>query len=309
MPSRWSSEPVSRPLGRRHPYVVPVAGDRPDREQRVARDRAADSRGVDHPQPLAHDGCPLLDGERHVFFVWALGTHLRVFGYTTGMILPETLVRFIDCRERPRPGRAIVVFSLAIAVLGAIAISSRRRRHGGRGSVSVRWALIILLDYLPTPFPTVEVDRPATRDHCAIRPERGALRSCRSDPRQLQRPRVLDHRALAYKISTAARSSQAASSPGCRRRSSRGTPPILDSTACSTCLAGRRPRDAPDRAEAAALLAKNGVAFVMLNRGSRRRAARIRRSGMPLTLIAQRGRTLTVCCPLMALDSALNLKQ
>ena len=78
-----------------------------------------------------------------VFFVWALGPHLRVFGYTTGMILPEPLVRFIPIAANARvPGRAMVVVSLAIAVLGAIAISrsreSSRRRWIGVGAMAVQ---------------------------------------------------------------------------------------------------------------------------------------------------------------------------
>ena len=137
-----------------------------------------------------------------VFFVWALGPHLRVFGYTTGMILPETLVRFIPIAANARvPGRAIVVVSLAIAVLGAIAISRSqepsRRRWIGVGAM----ALIILLDYLPSPFPTVEVDRPPIYETLRDRPERGALLELPVGIRDSFTGRgFLDHRALAYQM-------------------------------------------------------------------------------------------------------------
>ena len=40
------------------------------------------------------------------FFIWALGPHLRVFGTDTGMILPQTLLRYLpvvsNARDSPR---------------------------------------------------------------------------------------------------------------------------------------------------------------------------------------------------------------
>ena len=103
------------------------------------------------------------------FFVWALGPHLRIFGYTTGMILPQTLLRFVPIAANARiPGRAIVLVSLAAAVLGAIAIARSqepgRRRWIGVGAMG----LITLLDYLPARFPSCRwIARRSTR-RCAI---------------------------------------------------------------------------------------------------------------------------------------------
>jgi hypothetical protein len=203
-----------------------------------------------------------------VFFVWALGPHLRLFGFTTGMILPETLVRYIPIAANARvPGRTMILVSLAVAVLSAIAISRSRepgrRRWFGVGAMG----LIILLDYLPAPFPVVELDRPAIYERLRDRPERGALLELPVGIRDSFTGRgFLDHRALAYQM--------------IHRRPivggvvSRMSPSIVESYAADPlidgllALSGREapPKPLPTRAEAAALLAKNGIAFVMLNR-------------------------------------------
>ena len=203
-----------------------------------------------------------------VFFVWALGPHLRLFGYTTGMILPQTLLRYIPIAANARvPGRAMVVVTLAVAVLGAIAIArspdTSRRRWIGVASM----ALLIVMDYLPAPFPVVAVDRPAIYETLRDRPEPGTLLELPVGIRDSFTNRgFLDHRALAYQI--------------IHRRPivggvvSRMSPSIVAAYADDPLidglldLSGRQTpaKPLPRRPAAAELLAKNGIAFVMLNR-------------------------------------------
>ena len=74
------------------------------------------------------------------FFVWALGPHLRIFGYTTGMILPQTVLRYVPIAANARiPGRAIVLVSLAAAVLVPSRSPGHRSRGGAAGSASAQW--------------------------------------------------------------------------------------------------------------------------------------------------------------------------
>jgi hypothetical protein len=227
-----------------------------------------------------------------VFLVWALGPHLRIFGYTTGMILPETVVRYIPIAANARiPGRAMVLVSLAVAVLSAIAIS-RSREPGRRRWIGVgAMALIILIDCLPAPFPVVEVDRPAIYETLRDRPERGALLELPVGIRDSFFSRgFLDHRALAYQM--------------IHRRPivggvvSRMSPSIVEGYAADPlidgllALSGREApaRPLPQRADAAALLAADGIAFVMLNRElASDELLEYVEVQMPLTLIASEG--------------------
>jgi hypothetical protein len=202
------------------------------------------------------------------FFVWALGPHLRLFGYTTGMILPQTLLRYVPIAANARiPGRAMVVVTLAIAVLAAIAIARSQERSRRRWIGAAAMALLILMDCLPAPFPVVEVDHPAIYETLRNRPERGALLELPVGIRDSFTNRgFLDHRALAYQI--------------IHRRPivggvvSRMSPtivaaytddPLIDGL---LALSGRQAPEKllPTRPAAAELLAKNGIAFVMLNR-------------------------------------------
>ena len=203
-----------------------------------------------------------------IFFIWALGPHLRVFGGTTGMILPQTLLRYIPIASNARiPGRAIVLVSLAIAVLGAIAIA-RSSEPGRRRWIGVAaMAVVVLLDYLPAPFPVVAVDRPAIYETLRDRPERGTVLELPVGIRDSFFSRgLLDHRALAYQM--------------IHRRPivggvvSRMSPAIVTGYAADPlidglmALSGREApaRPLPNPAAASGLLAKNGIAFVMLNR-------------------------------------------
>jgi hypothetical protein len=123
------------------------------------------------------------------------------------------------------------------------------------------------MDCLPAPFPVVEVDHPAIYETLRNRPERGALLELPVGIRDSFTNRgFLDHRALAYQI--------------IHRRPivggvvSRMSPtivaaytddPLIDGL---LALSGRQAPEKllPTRPAAAELLAKNGIAFVMLNR-------------------------------------------
>jgi hypothetical protein len=111
-----------------------------------------------------------------VFFVWALGPHLMVFGINTGMILPQALLHYVPIIANARiPGRAIVVVYLALAVLGAITAAEWRggSRHGLLILVLV-W-LVVAADYLPAPFPLTALDRPEIYETLRDRREHGAV--------------------------------------------------------------------------------------------------------------------------------------
>ena len=111
-----------------------------------------------------------------VFFVWALGPHLMVFGTNTGMILPQAFMRYVPLVANARlPGRAMVVVSLAVAVLAAVAVAEwRRRSRTGILALAVIAALVIA-DDLPAPFPLTALNRPAIYETLRDRPEQGAV--------------------------------------------------------------------------------------------------------------------------------------
>jgi hypothetical protein len=110
-----------------------------------------------------------------VFFVWALGPHLTVFGVNTGMTLPQAFLRYVPIVANARiPGRAMVMVYLALSVLSAIAIS---KRHDSRRPVLVLSlaAVILIADFLPAPFPLVAMDHPAIYEVLRQRREAGAV--------------------------------------------------------------------------------------------------------------------------------------
>ena len=104
-----------------------------------------------------------------LFFVWSLGPYLRVFGFNTGFMLPQTLLRFIPVVSNARiPGRAFVVVVLMVAMLGAMTIAHLRRTHGSRTTVAVALAALVL-DFWPA-HPSIPVERPAIYDTLASEP-------------------------------------------------------------------------------------------------------------------------------------------
>lgn len=94
------------------------------------------------------------------FTVWALGPYLMVLGTNTGVMLPQTLLRFVPVLSNARiPGRAFAVSLLAVALLAAMVMASLRK--GKRGwMMGVGAIALTLIDYLPAPYPMLRLDRP-----------------------------------------------------------------------------------------------------------------------------------------------------
>jgi hypothetical protein len=111
-----------------------------------------------------------------IFFIWALGPHLMVFGVNTGMILLQALLPYVPLVDNARvPGRAIVIAYLALAVLAGIAASEWRRRSARGSLVLAGLAVAVIVDYLPAPFPLVAMDRPAIYETLRAQQEAGAV--------------------------------------------------------------------------------------------------------------------------------------
>jgi hypothetical protein len=109
-----------------------------------------------------------------VFGIWALGPHLYVFGWNSGMILPQALLRYIPIAANARiPGRAMVIVYLALAMLGAVGFSELRARR------SFAWSalaiVLLFVDFVAAPFPTTAVECPSIYEVLRNRPERGAV--------------------------------------------------------------------------------------------------------------------------------------
>jgi hypothetical protein len=111
-----------------------------------------------------------------MFFAWALGPHLVVLGRDTGMILPETLLRYIPIASNARmPGRAMVGVYLALATLAALAVTDWKAAHRGFSWLVPTLCLAVFADFLAAPFPIASVECPHIYQTLRDRPERGAL--------------------------------------------------------------------------------------------------------------------------------------
>ena len=111
-----------------------------------------------------------------VFFVWALGPHLRVFGRNTGMILPEALLRFIPIVNNARiPGRAMVIVTLALAVLAAIGATRWRPAFARRSVVLAGVCVLLIAESLAAPFPVAPLVSNGIYVTLRDRPETGAV--------------------------------------------------------------------------------------------------------------------------------------
>jgi hypothetical protein len=92
------------------------------------------------------------------FFLWALGPWLRIGGIDTGLLLPQNLAARLPLLSNARmPGRAMSVVMLAVAMLSALAIVRVSRRQTLYSLVAI---LLVALDYLPAPFPLVQLRIP-----------------------------------------------------------------------------------------------------------------------------------------------------
>lgn len=230
-----------------------------------------------------------------VFFVWALGPHLMAFGANTGMILPQTLLRYIPLAANARlPGRAIVFVYLATAVLGSLAIAEWQKRSRDNLALAAI-ALLIVVDFIPAPFPLGAIDRPAIYETLRDRPEPGALLELPAGIRDGMFARgFLDHRVLAYQMIHGR--------PIVGGFVARLPPAIIagyESDPLIAALLSLSERNGspvgalPDRRQAGELLAKNGITFVMLNREHAPPALVEYTDPLPLVIVATEGqRTL-----------------
>jgi hypothetical protein len=107
------------------------------------------------------------------FLVWALGPWLMIGGTNLGLVLPANLFALVPVLSNARmPGRAIVVTLLAASLLLARYIAGVAPER--RTQVATLLALLLLIDFVPAPFPLTELSTPAL--YRAIpRVERGAV--------------------------------------------------------------------------------------------------------------------------------------
>lgn len=111
-----------------------------------------------------------------VFFVWALGPHLRVFGMNTAMILPQALLRYIPIVNNVRiPGRAMVVVTLGLAALASVFIARWRPSAIGRRTALAALGFFLVVESAPSPFPVVKLAAPQLYQTLRDRPEAGAV--------------------------------------------------------------------------------------------------------------------------------------
>jgi len=90
-----------------------------------------------------------------IYFVWALGPYLTIAGVKTGPLLPQQFVRYVPVLANARiPGRALIVVSLAVAILAACWAASRRPR------IAYALAAVIAAEQLVTPFPLAAMEVP-----------------------------------------------------------------------------------------------------------------------------------------------------
>lgn len=132
-------------------------------------------------------------------FLWALGPHLTLFGWNTGFILPNALLRYVPVMSNARiPGRAMVVVILAVAALAALGVAQLRRRGLSRVTCAAL-AVLVLLELWPGGFPLTELDRSPLYEAVRIHPASGSVLELPMGIRDgFGETGKLDHRALWY---------------------------------------------------------------------------------------------------------------
>jgi hypothetical protein len=134
-----------------------------------------------------------------VFLIWALGPYLRVLNYNTGIMLPQTIARFVPILANARiPGRAFAVVQLAAALLGAAAVASWR---GGRQPARAIVALVfagLLVDYWPGSRVTTQMRVPAVYETLRTLPAGDVLELPFGIRDGFGEHGSLDHRSLFY---------------------------------------------------------------------------------------------------------------
>jgi hypothetical protein len=130
-----------------------------------------------------------------VFFVWALGPFLMTFGANSGVMLPQTVLRFVPLLANARvPGRAFVMVALGVSLILSLVLASARRAT----LVSLAAAVLILLDYWPARQPFVTLDRPAIYEALRTLPAGPVLDLPLGIRDGFGERGHLDHRALFY---------------------------------------------------------------------------------------------------------------
>ena len=100
-----------------------------------------------------------------VFFVWALGPYVRILGYNTGVMLPQTLLRYVPIAANARiPGRAFAVVQLMAAMLGAIALASLPGSARRRTMLAGAAIAGVLLDFVPAARTWTPLETPRVYD-------------------------------------------------------------------------------------------------------------------------------------------------
>jgi hypothetical protein len=206
-----------------------------------------------------------------IFLLWAFGPHLAAFGHATGMILPESVLRWVPGVSNARmPGRAVVVVDLAVAVLGALALTAWRARSRSPNVLLVCALLLTAIDLLPAPFPVILLDHPPLYDALRDRPERGAVCELPLGARDgFGELGFLDHRVLFYQTIHGR--------PMVGGFVARLPPSVLDAYRADPLISALLRLSAPagtsdpagptpDRESAARLLRRDGIRFVVLNR-------------------------------------------
>jgi hypothetical protein len=206
-----------------------------------------------------------------VFFIWAMGPHLRIFGLDTGMILPQTLLRYVPIASNARmPARAMVVVCLAVAMLGAIAVAHLRARSVRPALVAALVVLGVVADQIPAPDPLLLLERPPIYNILRDRPEPGALCELPTGTQDgfgttgLFNPRVMFYQTMHERPIVGGMVSRIPASV----RTGYENDPVLSAL---VRLSDPAPIDAgslalPTREQTAESLRAKGVSFVMLDR-------------------------------------------
>ena len=109
-----------------------------------------------------------------VFFGWALGPYVTLFGTHTGFHSPQLLLRYVPIVSNARlPGHAMVMAALAVSMLMAIAIASSRA--GRTRAWSSALLALMLVELWPRPLPLLALDRPPVYETLAAAPPGAVL--------------------------------------------------------------------------------------------------------------------------------------
>jgi len=132
-----------------------------------------------------------------VFLIWSLGPYLLVAGVNTGLILPETLLRFVPIVSNARiPGRAFIMVVLAASVFLALVVSAMPPAR--RRSAAALLGALVLIDLFAVPLPTTRLTTPGIYQELAAMPP-GALIEVPLGIRDgFGEEGALDHRVLFY---------------------------------------------------------------------------------------------------------------